>query len=80
MAGEPITEPVLDSIEIRSVVQVGNDYMDRSSGPLRKTLRQRIEPFSVPGDEYQIVAPKCEAVGINRADAGRGARDQRCAL
>jgi hypothetical protein len=70
---------LFDPSESRLVVQVGNDDLDGTAGVSGEACRQRLEPFSIAGDEDQIITALCEPIGIDGADAGRSARYQRCA-
>lgn len=57
--------------ESRLVGQVGNDNLDGTAGVSGEACRQRLKPFSIAGDEDQIMTALCEPIGIDRADAGR---------
>ena len=45
---------LFDPREIGHIVKVGNDDLDRTDGDFGEPRRQRIETFSVAGDENQI--------------------------
>jgi len=68
---------LFDLSEIRLVVQVGDDDRDGTPGVIAEASRQCIEPFSIARDEDEVMSAPCQPVGIDRADAGRSARDQR---
>lgn len=69
-----------DAKQVRLVVQVGRDDLDRAGGLFAETDGQRIEALSLAGDEDQIVPAAGHPIGVHRTDAGGSARDQGRAL
>jgi hypothetical protein len=70
----------LDPRQIRPAVEVRCDRLDRPAGLARQAFGQSREPLAVAGDKDQVVAAPRETIGVDGADARRGAGDKRGSL
>ena len=68
---------VLDPKKVRPRRQVRNQDLHRTAGFCPQALGQRVQPGFIPRHQDQVVAAAGQAVGVDGADAGRRAGDQR---
>ena len=59
------------------VAEVGSKGIDALSGLRRQAQGQRAEPCSIPRNKDEVVAAAGQALGVEGANAGGGAGDQR---
>ncbi len=71
---------VRDAGEIRLVAEIRRDDLDRATGLVGEALGQFIETGLIAGHEDQVIAPACQAIGVDRTNARGSAGDQRSAL
>ena len=70
-------EQHLDLRQVDRVEQVRGDGFDRTAGARGDVLRERAQPVCAARHEDEVVAGTGEPIGVDRADAGGRAGDQR---
>ena len=73
-------QDVLHAPEVGRGREVGFDRLHLSAGVVDDPARQRSEPLAVPRHKNEVIAALREAIGVDRADPGRGAGDEGGAL